>query len=62
MLTVIPAHLATERESSDFHRTTLGPRLRGDDQPHAFSTWEKSSSTGVDRPKIVTDTLSLLFS
>ena len=29
---------------------------------YAFSTCEKSSSTGVDRPKIVTDTRSLLFS
>ena len=28
----------------------------------AFSTCAKSSSTGVERPKIVTDTRSLLFS
>ena len=32
------------------------------DMPHAFSTCPKSSSTGVDRPKIVTDTLILLLS
>ncbi len=29
---------------------------------YAFSTCAKSSSTGVERPKIVTDTRSLLFS
>jgi hypothetical protein len=28
----------------------------------AFSTWEKSSSTGVERPKIDTATRSLFFS
>ena len=28
----------------------------------AFSTWPKSSSTGVERPKIVTDTRSLFLS
>jgi len=27
-----------------------------------FSTWAKSSSTGVARPKMVTDTRTLLFS
>jgi len=27
-----------------------------------FSTWLKSSSTGVARPKMVTDTRTLLFS
>ena len=29
---------------------------------YAFSTWLKSNSTGVERPKIVTDTRNLLFS
>ncbi len=38
------------------------PRPNFDGSLYAFSTCEKSSSTGVERPKIVTDTRSLLFS
>jgi len=47
-------------------RTGLRPALldpvRGRGVAQVFSTWPNSSSTGVPRPKMVTDTRNLLFS
>ena len=43
----------------------MDPRLRGDVigcADYTFSTWPNSSSTGVARPKMVTDTRTLDFS
>jgi hypothetical protein len=43
--------------------TTIAHAVRSyNEYIYAFSTWPNSSSTGVERPKIITETRSLLFS
>lgn len=55
-------HINTKREIVVQFRTYGNALLLRDDVYYAFSTWLKSSSTGVARPKIETDTFRRLFS